>query len=147
MEGLRCGERDICIHMYVLTHVSHVSTHVTTRVEPPYKLVSLCRVFKACKLGDRQQGETRSEASSVTGTTGGEKERERETGIDINICRDIYTYVYIYVRMCTHLESTIVLLSRRPRMPSKQRPECRAKDQSAQQKISSAEQVQTRAPS
>ena len=39
-------------------------------VEPPYKLVSLCRVFKACKLGDRQQGEARSEASSVIGTTG-----------------------------------------------------------------------------
>ena len=70
MEGLCCGERDICIHTYVLTQVSHVSTHVTTRVEPPFKLVSLCRVFKACKLGDRQQGEARSEASSVIGTTG-----------------------------------------------------------------------------
>ena len=97
MEGLCCGERDICTHMYVLTYVSHVSTHVTTRVEPPYKLVSLCRVFKACKLGDRQQGETRSEASSVTGTTGGEKEREREMGIDINIC------IYIYIHTCTHV--------------------------------------------
>ena len=67
MEGLCCGEEDICIHMYVLTYVSHVSTHVTTRVQPPYKLVSLCRVFEACKLGDRQQGETRSEASSRGG--------------------------------------------------------------------------------
>ena len=25
MEGLCCGERDICMHAYVLTHVSHVS--------------------------------------------------------------------------------------------------------------------------
>ena len=98
MEGLCCGERDICIRMYVLTYVSHVSTHVTTRVEPPFKLVSLSRVFKACKLGDRQQGEARSEASSVTGTTGGEKEREREMGIDINIC----IYIYIHMYACVH---------------------------------------------
>ena len=87
MEGLCCGERDICMHAYVLTHVSHVaipymcihmtvlthvshvSTRVTTRVEPIFKRVSLCRVLKACKLGDRQQGEARPEATMTCTTS------------------------------------------------------------------------------
>ena len=90
----RMCQYHICIHMSVLTHVSHVSTHVTTRVEPPFKLVSLCRVFKACKLGDRQQGEARSEASSVTGTTGDTRsEASSVTG------RKEYVYIYIYIHV------------------------------------------------